>query len=128
MSFFSQSGHWYTVTDGTIASAHDLDLRSARLVNAFPSITTVLKERANGALDTWKQDQLFQAMVAHPYKGDNLEQYKRFISELASKKGTSANPRPRPAVRDCAGRAGGDPVATACRSCGSRQSHPNRQE
>jgi hypothetical protein len=90
MSFFSQSGHWYTVTDGTIASAHDLDLRSARLVNAFPSITTVLKERANGALDTWKQDQLFQAMVAHPYKGDNLEQYKRFISELASKKGTDA--------------------------------------
>jgi len=90
MSFFSQSGHWYTVTDGTIASAHDLDLRSAREVNAFPSITTVLKERANGALDTWKQDQLFQAMVTHPYKGDSLEQYKQFISELASKKGTDA--------------------------------------
>jgi len=90
MSFFSQSGHWYTVTDGTIASAHDLDLRSAREVNAFPSITTVLKERANGALDTWKQDQLFQAMVAHPYKGDDLENYKKFISDLASKKGTDA--------------------------------------
>lgn len=90
MSFFSQSGHWYTVTDGTIASAHDLDLRSAREVNAYPSITTVLKERANGALDTWKQDQLFQAMVAHPYKGDDLENYKKFISDLASKKGTDA--------------------------------------
>lgn len=90
MSFFAQSGHWYTVTDGTIASAHDLDLRSAREVNAYPSITTVLKERANGALDTWKQDQLFQAMVAHPYKGDDLENYKKFISDLASKKGTDA--------------------------------------
>jgi len=90
MSFFAQSGHWYTVTDGVMASAHDLDLRSAREVNAYPSITTVLKERANGALDTWKQDQLFQAMVAHPYKGDSIEQYKQFISELAGKKGTDA--------------------------------------
>lgn len=92
MSFFSQSSHWYQVdASGAIAPAHDIDLRSARKVNAFPSITTILKERANPALETWKQTQLFEAVVNNPaFSGESSEDYRKRIAEIASKTGTEA--------------------------------------
>lgn len=92
MGFFSQSSHFYKCPkDGPIEAAHDLDLRQARKVNAFPSITTVLKERANAGLDTWKQNMIFDTVVKNPRGSDEtVEDYKDRIAELSGKKGSEA--------------------------------------
>ena len=92
MDFFSQSGHWYIRNaSGKIEAAHDLDLRGARKVNARPSITTVLKERANPALDKWKQGILFQTMLDNPrYNNEELENYEGRIARLCSKPASDA--------------------------------------
>jgi hypothetical protein len=87
VSFFSQSGHWYVRNaSGEIEAAHDLDLRKARKVNARPSITTVLKERSNPALDTWKQNMIFDAVIENPmFPGEAVENYKGRISQISAK-------------------------------------------
>lgn len=92
MSFFSSSSHWYQVAaNGSIAPAHDIDLRDARKINAYPSITTILKERANPQLEVWKQNQLFDAVMANPVQpGELSDDYRERIGTLASKTGTDA--------------------------------------
>lgn len=92
MSFFESSSHYYLLEgDGSIKSAYDYGLAEARASGAYPSITTVLKERANPALDRWKYGQLFDTMVNNPYNPlEDLEAYKKYIMDLSSKKGTDA--------------------------------------
>lgn len=92
MSFFGSSSHWYQLdASGAIAPAHDIDLRTARKIRAFPSITTILKERANPALETWKQNQLFDAISKNKKKrGETEEEYRQRIAEIAGKTGKDA--------------------------------------
>jgi len=92
MSFFQQSSHWYQLgTDGNLTPQHDYTLRDARKHKAFPSITTILKERANPMLDMWKMNQLFDAVVNNPKSvNETEEQYKDRIGEIAGKKGKDA--------------------------------------
>lgn len=87
MSFFSQSGHWYVVNrDGSIEPRHEFGLADARKVSAFPSITTILKERANPGLDKWKENQLFAAIMANPMReGEDIKDYRKRIAAEASK-------------------------------------------
>lgn len=92
MSFFSSSSHWYSRdTNGIIQPCHDIDLRQARKIKAYPSITTILKERANPGLDTWKMNQIFDA-VSKNARGidENEEQYRSRIAEIAGKTGKDA--------------------------------------
>jgi len=92
MSFFTSGNHWYQVdAKGAIAPAHDIDLREARKINAYPSITTILKERANPALDKWKQDELFNAVVDNKRKkGESEDDYRERIATIAQTKGREA--------------------------------------
>lgn len=92
MSFFSQSGHWYRIdASGNITPAHDFDLRDARKHNAFPSVTTILKERSNPALERWKMGHLFDTILVNKRKkGEPEEAYRGRIAELCSKKGDDA--------------------------------------
>jgi hypothetical protein len=92
MSFFQQSSHWYQLgSDGNLTPQHDYTLRDARKHKAFPSITTILKERANPMLDMWKMNQLFDAVVNNPKSvNETEEQYKDRIGEIAGKKGKDA--------------------------------------
>ena len=92
MSFFASSSHWYRIDDaGVIHPCHDFDLRKARKVKAFPSITTILKERANPMLETWKQNQIFDAVTNNPRtETETEEDYKKRIVELSAKKGSDA--------------------------------------
>jgi hypothetical protein len=91
-SFFSQSSHWYIpAADGTITPAHDFGLREARKAKAFPSVTTVLKAKANPFLETWKQNQIFEAVVKNPAAiGEDPDAYKDRIDIIASSKGKAA--------------------------------------
>lgn len=88
MSFFAQSGHWYKVErDGSITPCHDYGLAEARKVSAFPSVTTVLKERSNPGLENWKNRQLFDAVRDNAQRADESElEYRRRISFIANKK------------------------------------------
>jgi len=92
VSFFSQSGHWYVKSSsGQIEAAHDLDLRKARKVSARPSVTTVLKERSNPALETWKQNMIFDVVMKNPIRtGEDVEAYKGRIAKLSAKPATDA--------------------------------------
>ena len=91
MSFFSQSSHWYRLVPDGIEPCHDIGLKEARILKAFPSITTILKERANPALEIWKQNQLFEAITKNKRKkGESDEDYRTRISEIAGKKGNDA--------------------------------------
>jgi len=92
MSFFSSGSHWYQIdANGLVQPCHDIGLREARKLNAFPSITTILKERANPALETWKQNQLFDAITNNKKKrNESEEEYRQRISDIASKTGKDA--------------------------------------
>lgn len=92
MSFFQQSSHWYQLNaDNTLTPQHEYTLRDARKTNAFPSITTILKERANPTLDTWKMNQIFEAVANNPKAADETKkQYKERISEISAKIGKDA--------------------------------------
>jgi len=92
MSFFEQSSHWYQLdAKGELTPQHDYDLSDARDHNAFPSITTILKERANFMLDEWKMNQIFDAVANNPKAADESEkQYKERITEISGKKSKDA--------------------------------------
>ena len=92
MSFFTSGNHWYHYDkNGAVAPAHDIDLREARKINAFPSITTILKERANPGLDKWKMDELFTSVVENKRKkGEGEEEYRERIAVIAQTKGREA--------------------------------------
>lgn len=80
----SSGGHWYLFNQGQVQAAHHLGLAGARTCNAFPSVTTVLKERANEGLIIYLKRQVFTAMLENKRKkGETEDAYRERIFELA---------------------------------------------
>lgn len=92
MSKTNESGHWYIPSDnGTGTAAHHLGLAGAREVKAFPSATTVLKERSNEALIYYVKKQVFLATREHKKKkGETEDAYMKRIFEAANEHSNKA--------------------------------------
>jgi len=88
-NYASDSGHFY-LEDGTPfyettskdGSIRKTTLRDARKVNAFPSVTTILKVAASPGLEKWKQEQVVLSALTMPRpEGMDLTQLAKKIIE-----------------------------------------------
>ena len=77
------SAHWYTA-DGIAAHRQPkksgegdrpTDIRDARRLGLFPSVTSILGTMAKPQLDSWKLDQVAYAAAASPKQSEESEDY-----------------------------------------------------
>ena len=50
-------------------------IKDARELGLFPSVTTVLQLISKPGLDSWRIEQGIRAVLAHPFDGDDLDEY-----------------------------------------------------
>jgi hypothetical protein len=86
----SDGAHWYQ-KDGS--PQYDADLRVARKVLLYPSVTTIDKAWfANTFLERWKLDQLVQACVDNPRQPhESVEDYGQRVYEISNTKARVAS-------------------------------------
>jgi len=96
--------HWYSKEGetayevmGTNGKMRDTTLRDAKKYGYSPSVTTILGIVNKEALNIWKMNQLFDAMVASPpkkFKDDGAKaSYKRMVMAESARKGREAADR-----------------------------------
>lgn len=92
MSKTNENGHWYLPNpNGTGEPAHHLGLAEARKVVAFPSVTTVLKERSNEGLIYYIKRQVFQATRENKkLKKETDDEYMKRIFDIAKEHAMNA--------------------------------------
>jgi len=71
------------------------DLRKARKLGLYPSLTTVLKMAYNDGLEFWKEDQLIQACIDHiridnDHGHGNYKTFKKNVKKIADEKSKQA--------------------------------------
>lgn len=86
---FDQGAHWYQRTG---EAKHDANLRDARKLGLYPSVTTIDKEVfRNEFLEKWKLNQIAQAAHDNPKQPhEDLKAYANRIYEVAMEKATNA--------------------------------------
>ena len=99
----SAQGHWYDQQGnpaytmiGKNGKERNTTLRDARVLNLYPSVTTILSVAARPGLERWKQEQLLLASLTLPRHEDEPEldwiarvvQDGRSVSKDAAKRGT----------------------------------------
>lgn len=98
----TEKGHWYTQTGDPFyeieckskpGEMRAVDLRDARKLNLFPSVTTILKVAAKPALDIWKQKQILLAALTLPrIEGETVDQFaSRALTDAAHEAETKRN-------------------------------------
>lgn len=87
---FSEGGHWYG-KDGT--PQHDADLRVARKLGLYPSVTTIDKAVfKNDFLERWKIEQVVLAACEnHKQPHENNDQYAQRLYDLSLGEGGKAS-------------------------------------
>lgn len=86
----TQAGHWYD-KEGNPAYTYlnkkgeekPTTLRQARTMGLFPSVTTIMKVKAQPGLEIWKQNQILQAAATLPaIEGESTDDWcKRVIAD-----------------------------------------------
>jgi len=80
--------HWYKPNpDGTITTHHDSDLRDARKMGLYCSITTIEKAiRVNPGLTRWIEGEIIKATIAYPkMEWEDLKAYVDRIKKASGK-------------------------------------------
>ncbi len=89
------SQHWYT-GDGEArhqmpmktkpGEMRNTDIRDARKLGLFPSVTSIFKVAAKPQLELWKMNRILEAAMANrPVNGENLESYANRMNTLGNK-------------------------------------------
>lgn len=96
--------HWYRSDNGqpqhevfaANGNPRPATLRDARKLNLVPSVTNIIGILDKPGLLIWKEQQLFNAVLEHPYQqGGDVDEWKRAVKFLSAKRGRDASERGR---------------------------------
>lgn len=86
---YKSSNHFY---DHFGNPRFDANLRDAKKRGYYPSITTIMKIINKPGLETWKQEQIIDAVIDHPFGQHEgcQSSYKDYIAKCANEKSSDA--------------------------------------